>query len=75
MWRSVLAKSRKRTYRELQYQKMADGYRLLRSPVADSYSAAAQHYQQADPPIDPPASAEEHPQPADLRQRRDPTPA
>jgi hypothetical protein len=47
-------KSRKRTFRGLQYQKMAEGYKLLRSPVADSYHAAAEHYREVDPPIDPP---------------------
>jgi hypothetical protein len=44
---------RKRTFRGLQYQKMAEGYKLLRSPVADSYHAAAEHYREVDPPIDP----------------------
>jgi hypothetical protein len=56
-----LAKTRKRTYRELQYRKMAEGYRLLKSPVADSYHAAAEHYRENDPPLDAPAS---HDQPA-----------
>jgi hypothetical protein len=42
----------KRTYRELQYRKMAEGYRILKSPVAGSYHAAAEHYKQIDPPLD-----------------------
>jgi hypothetical protein len=36
---------------------MAAGYQLLRSPLADSYSAAAEHYQESDPPIDPATDA------------------
>jgi hypothetical protein len=54
-----LVKPRKRTYRELHYRKMADGYRLLKSPVADSYHAAAEHYQQSDASIDAPSSHDE----------------
>jgi hypothetical protein len=42
----------KRTYRELQYRKMAEGYRILKSPVAGSYHAAAEHYKENDPPLD-----------------------
>jgi hypothetical protein len=42
----------KRTYRELQYRKMAEGYRILKSPVAGSYHAAAEHYKETDPPLD-----------------------
>jgi hypothetical protein len=45
-------KSGKRTYRELQYSKMAEGYRILKSPVAGSYNAAAEHYKENDPPLD-----------------------
>jgi hypothetical protein len=51
-----LAKSRKRTYRELQYRKMAAGYQLLKSPIADSYNAAADHYKETDAAIDTPSS-------------------
>ena len=51
-----MAKSHKRTYRELQYRKMAEGYHLLKSPVADSYNAAAEHYKETDAAIDPPSS-------------------
>jgi hypothetical protein len=54
-----LAKSHKRTYRELQYRKMAEGYHLLKSPVADSYNAAAEHYKESDVAIDPPSSHDE----------------
>ena len=51
-----MAKSHKRTYRELQYRKMATGYQLLKSPVADSYNAAAEHYKETDAAIDTPSS-------------------
>ena len=54
-----MVKSRKRTYRELQYRKMAEGYQLLKSPVADSYHAAAEHYKETDAPIDQPSSHDE----------------
>jgi hypothetical protein len=51
-----LSKPHKRTYRELQYRKMAAGYQLLKSPVADSYNAAAEHYKETDAAIDAPSS-------------------
>jgi len=51
-----LAKSHKRTYRELQYRKMAAGYQVLKSPVADSYNAAAEHYKVTDAAIDAPSN-------------------
>jgi hypothetical protein len=50
-----LAKSHKRTYRELQYRKMAVGYQVLKSPIADSYNAAAEHYKETDAAIDTPS--------------------
>ena len=52
-------KSRKRTKRGNHYQTMAEGYQILRSPLADSYNAAAEHYREADPPFDPLAEAGE----------------
>jgi hypothetical protein len=53
-----MGKSRKRTKRGDQYQAMATGYRILRSPLADSYGAAAEHYQESDPPRESLAPAE-----------------
>ena len=53
MGKSRLGKSRKRTKRGDHYQTMAAGYQILRSPLADSYNAAAEHYRESDPPIDP----------------------
>jgi hypothetical protein len=47
--------SRKHTKRGDQYQTMAAGYQILRSPLAGSYSAAAEHYRESDPPLDPAA--------------------
>ena len=48
-----MEKSRKRTRRGDHYQAMAAGYQLLKSPLADSYNAAAEHYRDSDPPADP----------------------
>jgi hypothetical protein len=48
-----MGKSRKRTRRGEKYQAMAAGYQLLKSPLADSYNAAAEHYRESDPPLDP----------------------
>jgi hypothetical protein len=49
-----MGKSHKRTKRGDHYQTMAAGYRILNSPLADSYRAAAAHYRESDPPLDPP---------------------
>ena len=48
-----MAKSRKHTKRGEQYQAMAAGYQLLKSPLANSYHAAAEHYRETDPPLEP----------------------
>jgi hypothetical protein len=47
-----MGKTRKRTRRGEQYHAMAAGYRLLKSPLADSYKAAAEHYRETDPPLE-----------------------
>jgi hypothetical protein len=47
-----VAKSRKHTKRADHYRTMAEGYEILRSPLADSYNAAAEHYRESDPPVD-----------------------
>ena len=49
-----MGKSRNHTKRGDHYQTMAAGYQILRSPLADSYNAAAEHYRETDPLIDPP---------------------
>jgi hypothetical protein len=61
--RMAMAKSRKRTKRGDHYQTMAAGYQILKSPLADSYSAAAEHYQESDPPVDPPHNPSDGPDP------------
>jgi hypothetical protein len=50
----VMGKLRKRTQRGDQYQTMAAGFQILQSPLAGSYKAAAEHYRESDPPLDPP---------------------
>jgi hypothetical protein len=52
-----MGKSGKRSKRGDHYQTMAAGYQMLRSPLADSYNAAAGHYHESDPPHDPAADA------------------
>ena len=58
MGKSRLGKSRKRTKRGDHYQAMAAGYQMLKSPLAGSYSAAAEHYRESDPPVDAPGESE-----------------
>ena len=53
MGKSRAGKSRKHTKRGDHYQTMAAGYQILRSPLAGSYSAAAEHYRERDPAVDP----------------------
>jgi hypothetical protein len=47
-----MGRSRKHTKRGDHYHTMAAGYQILRSPLADSYGAAAEHYRESDPPLD-----------------------
>lgn len=49
-----MGKSRKHTKRGDHYQTMAAGYKILKSPLADTYNAAAEHYRESDPPVDQP---------------------
>lgn len=55
-----MGKSRKHTKRGHHYQTMAAGYQILRSPLAGSYSAAAEHYAETDPPLELPHGAKDH---------------
>jgi hypothetical protein len=48
-----MGKPHKHTKRGNHYQTMAAGYQILRSPLAESYNAAAEHYRERDPPVDP----------------------
>ena len=49
----VMGKSRKHFKRSDHYRTMAEGYGILRSPLAHSYKAAAEHYRKSDPALDP----------------------
>jgi hypothetical protein len=54
-----MTKQRSRTQRGLHYQALAEGYKILRPGVAESFRLAAEHYDQADPPLDPRAKRED----------------
>jgi hypothetical protein len=43
----------KRSRRGHQYESLAEGYKILKSPLAASYGSAAEHYHAADPPDEP----------------------
>jgi hypothetical protein len=49
----VMEKSHKHTKRSDHYRTMAQGFEILRSPLAQAYNAAAEHYRETDPPLDP----------------------
>jgi hypothetical protein len=57
-----MGKPHKHTKRGNHYQTMAAGYQILRSPLADSYNAAAEHYRERDPPVDPRSGSDAVPQ-------------
>ena len=42
---------RKRTVRGTEYRALAEGYAILKSPVAESFGQAADHYDETDPPV------------------------
>lgn len=46
-----MKKTRKHTERGGKYQAMAVGYQAFKSPLAQFYGAAAEHYHENDPPI------------------------
>jgi hypothetical protein len=54
----AMGRSRKDTKRGDQYQKMAAGYRILKSPLADTYDAAAELLRESDTPFDHPRDRE-----------------
>ena len=43
----------KRPGRGHRYRALAYGYKILKSPIADSFKAAVEHYDRTDPPLDP----------------------
>jgi hypothetical protein len=49
----TMGKSRKHTAKHAErgdhYRAVAAGYQILKSPLADSYHAAVEHYQESDP--------------------------
>ena len=44
----VMKKTKKRTPRGEHYRTLAEGYKILKSPIAASLTAAAEHYDQRD---------------------------
>ena len=52
-----MKKPRKRTRRGRYYRALADGYAILKSPVAGSFGRAADHYEETDPPAEAPTEA------------------
>ena len=53
-----MGKSHKHTKRSDHYRTMAQGFEMLRSPLAQAYNAAAEHYRKTDPPLDEAATEE-----------------
>ena len=45
-------KKRVHTQRGVKYDALAKGYKILKSPLAGSFSAAAEHFSETDAPID-----------------------
>jgi hypothetical protein len=46
-----MKKKRKHTERGGKYEALAEGYKVFNSPLAELYSAAAEHYHERDPAI------------------------
>ena len=47
-----MEKKRVRIQRGVKYDASARGYKILKSPLAESFNAAAEHFNETDPPID-----------------------
>ena len=54
-----MGKSRKRTRRGAQYRALAEGYEMLKLPLAGSFYQAAEYYDQADPQVAAPADTKD----------------
>jgi hypothetical protein len=42
---------RKRTRRGIKFDALADGYKILNSPLAQTFRATAEHFDETDPPV------------------------
>jgi hypothetical protein len=56
--RRTIVGKRKHTKRGHHYETMAVGFQILKSPLAVTYSAAAEHYTENDPPLDLPKGSD-----------------
>ena len=54
-----MTKSRKRTRRGDHFRALAEGYGMLKSPLAGSFYRAAEHYDQTDQPVVAPADTKD----------------
>jgi hypothetical protein len=43
-----MTKPRKRTRRGIQYETLAEGYKIMKSPLAETYEATAEQFEQTD---------------------------
>jgi hypothetical protein len=43
-----MKKPRKRTQRGMKYEALAEGYKILKSPLAGTFEAASEHFEQRD---------------------------
>ena len=57
--------SRKRTRRGRKFDALAEGYKMLNSPLAQTYRATAEHFENTDPPDDGNGRPESERKPAD----------
>ena len=46
-----MKKPRKRTRRGIKFDALADGYKILKSPLAQTFRATAEHFDETDPPV------------------------
>jgi hypothetical protein len=46
-----MKKPRKRTRRGIKFDALADGYKILNSPLAQTFRATAEHFDETDPPV------------------------
>ena len=60
-----MKKPRKRTRRGLKYEALAEGYKILKSPLATTFEAASEHFEQTD------QNGDDDKKPAELRPSMD----